>query len=118
MAPGGALVTGPRRGDIYWADLDPVRGQEQGGRRPVLVLSHDLFNTRSRTVIAMAITSQPQRAPYPLTLRLPEGVLPRTSCVKVSQVRTLALDRLEGPVARLDEEALGLVVQGLQQLIA
>ena len=58
------------RGDLYWADLNPVRGREQAGMRPVLILSHDLFNSKSETVIAMAITSQPQRAGFPLTLPL------------------------------------------------
>jgi mRNA interferase MazF len=58
------------RGDIRWADLNPVRGQEQSGLRPVLILSHDVFNERSGTVIAVALTSQPQRAGFPLTLEL------------------------------------------------
>ncbi len=56
------------RGDIMWADLNPVRGREQAGLRPVLILSHEIFNDRSGTVIAVAITSQPQRAGFPLTL--------------------------------------------------
>jgi len=55
------------RGEVRWADLNPVRGHEQSGRRPVLILSHDIFNKRSGTVIAMAITSQPQKAGFPLT---------------------------------------------------
>ena len=49
------------RGSIYWADLNPVRGHEQSGTRPIVVLSQDIFNEKSGTVIAMAITSQPQR---------------------------------------------------------
>ena len=48
------------RGEIYWADLDPAQGREQSGKRPVLIVSHDVFNERSGTVIAMALTSQPQ----------------------------------------------------------
>jgi mRNA interferase MazF len=59
------------RGDIRWADLSPARGREQAGRRPVLVISHDIFNERSGTVIALAVTSRPQRAGFPLTLELP-----------------------------------------------
>lgn len=55
------------RGEIYWADLNPIRGREQAGLRPVLILSHELFNRRSETVIAMAIASQPQKAGFPLT---------------------------------------------------
>lgn len=56
------------RGGIHWADLNPVIGSEQGGLRPFLVLSQNVFNERSGTVIAVALTSQPQRAGYPLTL--------------------------------------------------
>jgi len=63
------------RGEIYWADLNPVIGSEQGGFRPILILSHNIFNDRSSTVIAVAITSQPQRAGFPLTLELSE-ILP------------------------------------------
>jgi mRNA interferase MazF len=59
------------RGDFRWADLNPVRGREQAGQRPVLILSHDVFNERSGTVIAVALTSQPQRAGFPLTIPSP-----------------------------------------------
>jgi len=58
------------RGDIRWANLNPARGHEQAGKRPVVVLSHDIFNERSGTVIAAAITSQAPRAGFPLTLQL------------------------------------------------
>src|SRR5579859_7137465 len=81
------------RGDIVWANLDPVRGHEQFGRRPVLVLSHDVFNERSRTVIAVALTSQPQRAGFPLVLELEIPDLHQRSWVKISQVRTLSVER-------------------------
>jgi len=64
-------------GDIHWADLNPVIGSEQGGLRPVLVLSHNVFNEKSGTVIAAAITSQPQRAGYPLTMELGDTELPK-----------------------------------------
>ena len=53
------------RGDVRWADLNPTRGHEQSGRRPVLILSADVFNERSGTVIAVALTTQPQRAGFP-----------------------------------------------------
>jgi mRNA interferase MazF len=71
------------RGDIRWADLNPVIGSEQGGLRPVLVLSHNVFNERSGTVIAVAITSQPQRAGFPLTMALGDPNLPKRSWVKL-----------------------------------
>ena len=58
------------RGEIRWAELDPTFDNEQQGTRPVLIISHDVFNERSGTVLAMTITSQPQRAGFPLTLPL------------------------------------------------
>ena len=63
-------MAGILRGEIRWADLNPVRGREQAGLRPVMILSQDIFNERSGTVIAVAITSQPQKAGFPLTLEL------------------------------------------------
>lgn len=80
------------RGEIRWADLNPTRGREQAGQRPVLILSQDVFNDRSGTVIAMALTSQPQRAGFPLTLELQSKGLPKKSWVKISQIRTLAVE--------------------------
>ena len=105
------------RGEIYWADLNPVRGREQAGLRPVLILSHDLFNRRSETVIAMAITSQPQRAGFPLTLALSPEVLPKPSWVKISQIRTISVDRLGKKIAFLDTETLGQLIDGLLELV-
>jgi len=106
------------RGDIYWADLNPVRGREQAGLRPVLILSHELFNRKSETVIAMAITSQPQKASFPLTLAIPEDVLPKPSWVKISQIRTISVDHLGKRIAALDAELLDQLVGGLLELIA
>ena len=106
------------RGDIVWADLDPVKGREQAGRRPVVVLSHDVFNERSGTVIAMALTSQPQRAGFPLTLEPKSGKLPKPSWEKISQVRTLSTKRLGRRLGRLDPEDLELLIEGLNEIIA
>jgi mRNA interferase MazF len=105
------------RGEIRWANLDPVRGKEQAGRRPVLILSHDVFNARSGTVIAMAITSQPQRAGYPLTLELVTRGLPKKSWVKISQVRTLSAERVGRRLGQVTPEELDQVVDGLQEII-
>ena len=105
------------RGGIYWADLDPTRGREQAGSRPVLVLSHDVFNERSGTVIAMAMTSQPQRAGFPLTLEIPDAGLPKRSWVKISQVRTLSVERLGKQVGMVSEGFLLRIVEGLFDLI-
>ena len=105
------------RGDIVWADLDPTRGHEQAGQRPVLILSEDIFNERSGTVIAVALTSQPQRAGFPLTLELAGIKLPKKSWVKISQVRTLSVLRLGKKIARVAPEELEMIVEGLNELI-
>lgn len=105
------------RGDIFWADLNPVRGSEQGGLRPVLILSHDVFNARSGTVIAVAITSQPQRAGFPLTLELASPALPKQSWVKISQIRTLSVDRIGQKLAEASPEELASIIEGLNEII-
>src|SRR3990172_1899101 len=105
------------RGEIRWADLNPVRGKERSGLRPVLVLSHDVFNERSGTVIASAITSQPQRAGFPLTLELSSKDLPKKSWVKISQVRTLAVERIGRRLARAAPEELSQVLEGLIEIV-
>ncbi len=106
------------RGEIRWADLNPVRGHEQAGRRPVLILSHDVFNDRSGTVIAMAITSQPQRAGFPLTLELGIAELKRKAWVKISRIRTLSVDRIGKRITRADPEILNQVIEGLNEIIS
>ncbi len=105
------------RGEIRWADLNPVRGREQTGPRPVLILSHDVFNDRSGTVIAVALTSQPQRAGFPLTLELRQPGLPKRSWVKISQIRTLAVERLGKKLGRATPEDMTQVVDGLLEII-
>ena len=103
---------------MLWAELDPTQGREQAGRRPILVISHDVFNERSGTVVAVAITSQPQRAGFPLTVELMSGVLPKRSWVKVSQIRTLSVERLGKRIGRVTPEELLRVVEGLNEIIA
>jgi mRNA interferase MazF len=105
------------RGDIRWADLSPARGREQAGRRPVLVLSQDVFNQRSGTVIAVALTSQPPRAGFPLTLELAGARLPKRSWVKISQVRTLAVERLGKRLGRASSDELAQVIEGLNEIL-
>ena len=105
------------RGEIYWADLDSARGREQTGRRPVIVISHDIFNERSGTVIAMALTSQPQRAGFPLTLELKNIDLPKRSWVKISQIRALSTARLKDRIAALSPEEMAVVVEGLNEIV-
>ena len=105
------------RGEIRWADSSPVRGREPAGRRPVLILSHDVFNQRSGTAIAMAITSQPQRAGYPLALELSSARLPKRSWLKLSQVRTLSTERIGRRLGTVATEELAAAVEGLYEII-
>ena len=105
------------RGDIRWADLNPVRGSEQAGLRPVLILSQDIFNERSGTVIAVALTSQPQKAGFPLTLEITTAHLPKKSWVKISQIRTLSVERIGKMMGRVSPEEIERVVEGLNEII-
>jgi mRNA interferase MazF len=110
-------MAGVLRGEIRWADLNPTRRSEQAGLRPVLILSHDVFNARSGTVIAVALTSQPQRAGFPLTLELASPRLPKRSWVKISQIRTLAVERIGKRLGRASPEELAQVIEGLNEVI-
>ncbi len=94
-----------------------MRGHEQAGQRPVLILSHDVFNERSGTVIAVALTSQEPRAGFPLTLELEAVKLPKRSWVKISQIRTLSIERMGQRLGRASEEQLATVVAGLTEII-
>ena len=105
------------RGDIRWADLNPVRGSEQAGLRPVLILSQDIFNERSGTVIAVALTSQPQKAGFPLTLEITTAHLPKKSWVKISQIRTLSVERIGKMIGRVSPEEIERIVEGLNEII-
>jgi mRNA interferase MazF len=106
------------RGEIRWADLNPARGREQAGLRPVLILSHDVFNDRSGTVIAVAITSQPQKAGFPLTLELKTRDLPKRSWAKISQIRTLSVERIGKLIGKTSREELTQIIEGLNEIIA
>ena len=106
------------RGDILWAELNPVIGHEQAGQRPVVVLSHDIFNERSGTVIAVAVSSQEPRAGYPLALEITTAKLPKRSWVKIGQVRTLSVERLGRRLGRVAPEELDQIIEGLKEIIA
>jgi mRNA interferase MazF len=105
------------RGEIYWAELNPTLGHEQGGQRPVVILSHDIFNDRSGIVIAVAITSQEPRAGFPLTLEITTAKLPKRSWARIGQIRTLSVERLGKKLGRLAPEELERIVEGLNEII-
>lgn len=105
------------RGEIRWADLEPARGSEQAGQRPILVLSENIFNERSGTVIAVAITSQEPRAGFPLTLESSATGLPKKSWIKIGQIRTLSTERIGRRLARTSDIEVSKVIEGLNEIL-
>jgi mRNA interferase MazF len=105
----------PSRGEIYFADLNPVLGSEQGGFRPVLIIQNDIGNKYSPTVIISAITSQIQKARLPTHVELPARLsnLERDSVILLEQIRTIDKRRLKKRVAKLDSEIMSQVDEGL-----
>ncbi|MDD3692650.1 MAG: type II toxin-antitoxin system PemK/MazF family toxin [Oscillospiraceae bacterium] len=105
-----------RRGDIYYADLSPVIGSEQGGVRPVLIVQNDVGNRHSPTVIAAAITSQRDKARLPTHIQLNSTGcgLARDSVVLLEQIRTIDKRRLKEHMGRLDEGSMNRINQALQ----
>ncbi|MBE6753584.1 MAG: type II toxin-antitoxin system PemK/MazF family toxin [Ruminococcaceae bacterium] len=100
-----------RRGDIFYADLSPVVGSEQGGIRPVLIVQNDVGNRFSPTVIAAAITSQTEKSRLPTHIRLSpsDGGLQKDSVVLLEQIRTLDKRRLKECMGRLGESTMNRV---------
>ncbi len=105
------------RGEIRWADLYPAIGSEQAGRRPVVIISHDVFNERSETVIALAVTSRPGHAGFPLTLALDCQDLPKRSWVKINQIRTLSVERIGDVLGRASHEEMNKLFEGLSEIV-
>ena len=97
-----------KRGEIYYADLSPVVGSEQGGVRPVLIIQNNIGNKYSPTVIASAVTSQMTKAKLPTHIEVRQGQfgLPKDSVILLEQIRTLDKRRLKEKIGILDEETL------------
>jgi mRNA interferase MazF len=110
-------MAGILRGDIYWADLDPTVGHEQSGKRPVLIVSQTVFNDRSGTVIAIALTSQEPKAGFPLTFELTQTRLPKRTWAKISQIRTLSTKRLGSRMASCHPNELRRIIEGMNRLV-
>jgi mRNA interferase MazF len=104
------------RGDIWWADLNPTRGREQNGIRPIVVISCDALNRNSGTVICCPLTSSEPKAGFPLTLEITAVDLPKRSWVKISQIRVLSIDRLTNKLTAIDQPELDQIQAGLMQL--
>ncbi len=104
-----------KRGDIYYADLSPVVGSEQGGVRPVLIVQNDIGNKYSPTVIAAAITSQRDKAKLPTRISWMRvtAAFPKNSVVLLEQIRTIDKKRLKEKMGKLDHESMSAVDRAL-----
>ena len=107
----GSVTMSVRRGDIYYADLSPVIGSEQGGLRPVLIVQNDIGNRYSPTVIAAAITSRMSKAKLPTHIDIYAGEvgLAKDSVILLEQIRTLDKRRLKEKMGHLDDEVMNHV---------
>ena len=105
-----------RRGDIYYADLRPVIGSEQGGIRPVLIVQNDVGNRHSTTIICAAITSKMNKAKLPTHIELSAGKydMVKDSVILLEQLRTIDKKRLKDKVCHLDDDIMKKVNQGLK----
>ena len=105
-----------KRGDVFYADLSPVIGSEQGGVRPVLVIQNDIGNKYSPTIIIAAITSQINKAKLPTHVEIsaPEYGLPKDSVVLLEQVRTIDKKRLREKIGRFNDEMMAEVNECLK----
>lgn len=103
-----------KRGEIYYADLSPVVGSEQGGLRPVLIVQNDVGNKFSPTVIAAAITSQKEKSRLPTHIELEIGCgLAKDSVVLLEQIRTIDKKRLKEKMGRVDDSSMSQINQAL-----
>lgn len=104
-----------KRGDVYYADLSPVVGSEQGGVRPVLIVQNDIGNKYSPTVIAAAITSQINKAKLPTHIEISawEYGLQKDSVILLEQIRTIDKKRLREKIGHLDDELMERVNEAL-----
>lgn len=105
------------RREIYWADLNPIRGREQGGNRPVLVISNNIFNQRSGTTVILAITSVKPRVKYPLVLELDCSSLPKQSWVKITQIRTISNERIGDYIGQINIAQMKEIIAAIDDLI-
>jgi len=105
-----------RRGDIFYADLSPVVGSEQGGVRPVLILQNDIGNKHSPTVICAAITSQINKAKLPTHIEITtdQFALVKDSVILLEQIRTVDKKRLKEKICHLDDETMKKVNKALE----
>lgn len=109
------MVGRPRRGEVYWADLEPVVGSEQGGRRPVLVVQNEFGNIHARTTIIVPLTTRRPTRPYPFIVHVQHPALGPSSWAQAGQIRTIDKARLlPGPIAMLEADVMARIDEALR----
>ena len=108
----------PRRGEVWYGDLDPTRGHEQAGTRPVLIVSDNNLNSSAAgLVIAVPFTTRERRVPFHVEVQPPEGGLKQRSFAKCEDVRSLSVERLKSRIGYVTEETLKAVEFHLKRLL-
>lgn len=108
------MVQSPSRGEVWFVDLDPVRGHEQGSQRPALVMSADRFNSGpAGLVIIIPMTTRDKRIPTHVAIDPPEGGVTRRSFIKVEDIRSISTERLIDRWGKVDESTMNLVEDAL-----
>lgn len=117
MKPGTAYL---RRGDLFWADLNPIKGSEQAGRRPVVILQNNVLNDRLETTIVAPVTTKVFSKEFPTNVFLPKGAagLKIDSTILLHQIRTIDKSRLEARIGILDRECVAKVDRALKVSLA
>ena len=105
------------RKEIYWADLNPILGQGQGGIRPVLIIIKNIFNQRSGTTVILAITSVKPKVKYPLVLELDCQSLPKRAWVKITQIWTISNDRIGNYIGQINVLQMNEILLAINDLI-
>jgi mRNA interferase MazF len=109
----------PRRGQIHWVDFDPIKGSEQGGRRPAVIVSNEIANQHSSVVVVIPMTSAPQKKKYPQNVPFPAGdPLPEPGTAYCGQVRTVSKDRLDGYRADASKKQMASIDKALAVALA
>lgn len=104
----------PRRGQIHWVDFDPIKGSEQGGRRPALIVSNEIANQHSSVVVVVPLTTSPQKKSYPQNVSFPaNNPLPEAGTAYCGQVRTVSKERLDGYRADASKEQMAAIDKAL-----
>lgn len=108
----------PSRGELWFADLESVKGHEQGGQRPVLIFSVDLFNNGPSTlVVVIPLTTKNRNIPFHIEINPPEGSLDRASCIMCDHIRSISRNRLINRLGKISENTMFEVAEKVTILL-